>query len=1059
MKRLCVFLASVVFVGINFLQAQNVQVTGTVTSAEDGMPIPGASIMIKGTSTGVATDLDGNYAITVPETATLIYRFVGMTTQEVGVEGRKTINVVLELDAKELDEVIVVAYGTTTRSSFTGSAGNVKAEELQKRQVSNVTNALSGQVAGVQTASSSGQPGTSASVRIRGIGSMNASNNPLYVVDGVPFDGNISSINPQDIETMTVLKDAAANALYGARGANGVILITTKRAKGKDAIITVDAKWGNNTRAVPNYDVMTDPGMYYETFYKGLYNARAYNNKPPDDAYNYADSRLIDLLGYQVYTIPDGEKLIGRDFKLNPNATLGFSDGDYYYTPDNWYDEIFYAQNLRQEYNVSVSGTSDRFNYYLSGGYLDDTGIVDGSGFSRYTGRSNVDYQAKEWLRVGANIGYSNYNIQSPGSQTEWGSSGNLFYVVNHIAPIYPMYVRNPDGSIKVDHRGTTVYDFGTAASTNNIRGFMSMANPAISLKLNEYNSFHDELNSKWYAILTPVEGLTITANLGSNVLNRRRNDLSNPFYGSAVNVGGRAYVEHYRQFSFNQQYLVSYKKTFADVHNVDIFVGYEGYETKMQGLAGSNSMLFNPFVGELNNALQLPSNSPSSNTHYYAVEGYLSRLQYDYDGKYFVGASYRRDASSRFHPDNRWGNFGSVSAAWLVNKEEFLNDVSWIDMLKVKASIGSVGNDNLGSSSYYYYAYLDQFNVTNNDGEFAVSFAYKGNPDITWETSTAMNAGIDFEVLKHRLTGTIEYFYRNTADQLYHLPVPNSLGYNSIPMNVGDVVNAGVEVDLHGVLFQNDKVTWRANLNATHLKNEIKKLHESVQENGIKYSNAIMEVGGSLYDIYMVEFAGVDPETGKALYYLDPDEGDYETTSVHSNAKQARLGGSLPDIYGGLGTSLNAYGFDLSLMLSYQFGGRVYDGSFEALMHNGDNIGHNWHMDILDAWTPENTNTNVPRLNYADVSYQKTSSRFVVSSDYLALNSIVLGYTLPSKLLKSAGIASLRIYAVGDNLALLSNRKGFDPRQYFGGGSSTTSGSFAYSAMKTISGGITLTF
>ena len=279
------------------------------------------------------------------------------------------------------------------------------------------------------------------------------------------------------------------------------------------------------------------------------------------------------------------------------------------------------------------------------------------------------------------------------------------------------------------------------------------------------------------------------------------------------------------------------------------------------------------------------------------------------------------------------------------------------------------------------------------------------------------------------------------------------------MPVNVGDVMNSGVEVDLTGIILENDNLTWRVNVNATSVKNEITKLHESVAENGIKQNANILEVGGSIYDAYMRKYAGVDPETGKSLYYVNPDEGDYTTTSVYLDAQKARLGSTYAKLYGGLGTSLNAFGVDFSVNMSYQLGGRVYDGSYEALMHYGDNIGHNWHMDILNHWTPENTITDVPRLSYQDDSYQKTSSRFLVSTNYIALNSVVLGYTLPSKLLKSAGISSLRVYAVGDNLAILTARKGFDPRQYFGGGSSTGSGSFAYSALKTFSAGVTLTF
>ena len=1061
MKKLSVFLAGLLLAGLTIVQAQTVRITGTVTSSEDGMPMPGVSVVVKGTTIGATTDVDGKYDLAVPANAqTLTFSFVGYETQDIAVAGRSVIDVVMKPESKQIEEVMVVAYGTATKSSFTGSAGTVKTEEIQKRQVSNISQAMSGQVAGVQVTSSSGQPGTSANIRIRGIGSINASNAPLYVVDGVPYEGNLSSLNPQDIESMTVLKDAAANALYGARGANGVILITTKKGKSKDAVVRFESKFGNNSRAVPKYDVIEDPALYYELFYKALYNSKAYAGASAAEAYNFADATLFDAdnggLGYQIYTIPAGERFIGTNFKLNPNATLGYSDGTYYYTADDWYKELFNKGNVRQEYNVSASGSSEVFNYYFSAGYLDDQGIVDGSGFNRYTGRSNIEYKAKKWLKLGANIGYSNYNIQSPTGQTSWGSSGNLFYTTNNIAPIYPIYVRNADGTIKKDFRGYTVYDFGN--STNFKRAFMALSNPAIELKLNKYNTVYDELNSKWYAVLTPLEGLTVTMNLGVNNYNRRRNYLGNPFYGSSVGSQGYVYVSHYRQLAVNQQYLVNYKKTFADNHNFDLLVGYESYDLKMQNLWGENQKMFNPFTAELDNTIQSPPTSMGSNTDTYANVGYLTRLQYDYKGKYFASASYRRDASSRFHPDNRWGNFGSFGVAWVVSNENFLKPLTWIDLLKAKVSYGIQGNDNLGGG-YYYYAYLDQFEVANNGGEFALVWKFKGNKDLTWETSYSFNAGIDFELFKKRLTGTIEYFNRKTDDLLYNLPVPLSLGYSSIPINVGNIVNNGVEVDLNGVVFSNKDISVSINLNATHYKNEVTDLHPSVRETGVKGGSSIIEIGGTLYDFYMRKYAGVDPATGVALYYVDPDNGDYSTTSVYTDAKQARLGGSLPKVYGGFGLNVNAYGFDLSAQFAYQLGGRLYDGSYEALMHNGDNAGHNWHKDILNHWTPENTNTNVPRLNYLDNSYQYQSSRFITSSNYLSLNNIVLGYTIPNKLLTKLNISAVRVFLAGDNLALISKRKGLDPRQYFGGGSSTTTGNFSYSALKTVSGGISITF
>ena len=376
--------------------------------------------------------------------------------------------------------------------------------------------------------------------------------------------------------------------------------------------------------------------------------------------------------------------------------------------------------------------------------------------------------------------------------------------------------------------------------------------------------------------------------------------------------------------------------------------------------------------------------------------------------------------------------------------------------MLKFKASYGIQGNDNLGN----YYAYADQYSVTDSNGDFAVSFTYKGNKDITWETSYAFNTGVDFELFGSRLNGTIEYFNRKTVDLLYNQPVPISMGYATIPMNVGSIVNQGVEIDLNGVLYKNNNIEWLANVNATHYKNKITDLAESAKNNGgIKYSNAIYRIGGSLYNSYLPVYAGVDHDNGKALYYVDPDNGDYNTTDDYSKAKQSDLGSTLAKVYGGFGTQLNAYGVDLSVQFSYQLGGKLYDGTYEALMHRGDGAGTNFHKDVLEAWTPENPNSNVPRLCASDDTNQKQSSRFLVSSDYLSLNSVMLGYTFPKRLTNTLGISSLRLYVSGENLAVISGKKGLDPRQYWGLGSSTTSGSFRYSALRTISGGITLKF
>lgn len=454
-------------------------------------------------------------------------------------------------------------------------------------------------------------------------------------------------------------------------------------------------------------------------------------------------------------------------------------------------------------------------------------------------------------------------------------------------------------------------------------------------------------------------------------------------------------------------------------------------------------------------------------------TEGILSRLQYNYDGKYFLSASYRRDASSRFHKDHRWGNFGSVGGAWLINHEKFMENVKWVNMLKLKASWGVQGNDRLlitvnGVQRDNWYAYQDQYDVNYANGQYSLILKYKGTKDLTWETSYAFNIGTDFELFNNRLNGTIEYFSRKTVDLLYNKPIPVSSGISTgyEPTNVGDIMNKGVELDLNGIILRGKDYEWAMNFNLTHYTNKITALDPDLEKNGgQKGSYYIYRVGGSLYQSYLKTYAGVDPDTGKALYYVDPDNGDYTKTSNYEEAQQADQGTTLPKVYGGLGTSVRFYGFDFSLQLSYQLGGKYYDGAYQEYMHNGNSgmQGTNWSTDIRKAWTPDNRYTDVPRLSASDASYQQDSSRFLVSSDYLSLNNITLGYTIPKRLTSKLGLSHCRVYLTADNVALLSARKGLDPRLGLGLGSSTAESgantTSSYSAMRTITGGISLTF
>ena len=486
--------------------------------------------------------------------------FIGLQTQEVKIQ--PVVKVVLKSDAEVLDEVVVTAYGTATKGTFTGSASVMKADKIEKRQVSNITNALAGAVAGVQIQSSNGQPGEDAKVRIRGVGSINAGTEPLYVVDGMPFDGDLSSLNTQDIESMTVLKDAASTALYGARGANGIIMITTKKGASGKARVNFDAKWGANSRAVTNYDVIDSPNQYMELAYQSLKNAGLYNLGYDDAAaHAYANSTIFKNasggVGYQVYTLPEGEGMFTTDGRVNPNAKLGYSDGTYYYTPDDWEKEMF-KNKLRQEYNLSVSGGNDRATFYFSLGYLDDQGVIDGSGFKRYSGRLNGDYKVNDWLKVGANVAYNFTNSRYPGEQQNTASSGNAFYIANFAAPIYPLYVRDANGNIMTNN-GRKVYDYGDGQSTNQSRSFMSISNPAGDLIYNKTEYLMDIINANWYAQITPIKGLTLTARYGLHIDNTRYNDLGNAYMGQTASYGGTATQEHMRTFGFDQQYVANY--------------------------------------------------------------------------------------------------------------------------------------------------------------------------------------------------------------------------------------------------------------------------------------------------------------------------------------------------------------------------------------------------------------------------------------------------------------------------------------------------------------------
>jgi TonB-linked SusC/RagA family outer membrane protein len=1083
------------FFSAGMARAQDLNISGRVVDAA-GDAVVGASVVVKGTTTGVTTGINGDYDISAPSDGTLTFSFLGMGALDVAVNGRARIDVTLEGSDTELEEVMVVAYGTAKRSTFTGSAAVVKSEAIERRQAVNITSTLTGAVAGVQGLSADGAPGSKQTIRIRGVGSIYAGNSPLYVVDGVPYDGDINAINNADIETLTVLKDASSNALYGARGANGVVMITTKKGKSGNATVTLDAKWGANRRMLPFYNVMTDPGMYYETMYQSIYNSLSGSSKTFQNAYN----TMLSTLGYQVYSVPEGELMLGTNGKLNPNATLGYLNrdpekGDYYFMPDDWYNELFNRNNLRQEYNATVSGGGDKFNYYASVGYLDDNGLITNSGYNRFSARGRGDYQAKKWLKLGANFSYAQSKESHGGSEEGSGtSSGNIFYVANYVAPIYPLYIRDAQGNIMKDNRGKTMYDYadGRTVGASHKRGWMPGAQPASQIELDQTYYLMDIFNGSWYADADIYGGLKASANWGVHADNTHYHSLANPFYGQYSEMGGYVYMENQRTTSFDQNYLLKFVRDFG-LHNVDLLAGMDSYHRTYGVMSGQKEKIFDPDSPELGNAISNPT--VTSHSLDYATLGFLSRAQYNYAQKYYLSLSYRRDASSVFAPENRWGNFWSAGLAYNLKNENFMSQFKFIDLLKVKASYGEQGNDYLyynGTSTRNYFAYQDQYNIVKNGDDFATTLYYKGNRDISWEKSNTLNAGVDFGFFANKLTGSVEYFNRRTSDMLYNMPTPSSLGYSSYPLNVGAMSNYGVELDLKGVVFQNEKITASLTGNLTLIKNRIQELSPALAVEGQSERQFISGIrmykeGESMYNLYLRQWAGVRSEDGKQGWYIEDatiekqrerirtDNADnaaamqtalnaFNGTLYQANGRQAttswsyadqyETGNVMPVAYGGFGAQVEGYGFDLSLQFSYQMGGRIFDYGYQALMQSGTDKGKNWHKDILQAWTPANPNTNVPLLDASDTYYNAASDRWLISSKFLCLQNITLGYTLPKEWTQKMQIASIRIYGVVDNVALWAARTGLDPRQTY----YDTDGN-NYSPMRTISGGIKLTF
>ena len=1070
-KRLMMILVSMVL-SIGMALAQNA-IKGTVISSEDGQPVIGATVKIAGTNDGTVTDHNGQFSLSAKAGAQLEVSYVGMLTKK--VKASANMKITLDADNQVLDEVMVVAFGTAKKSAFTGSAAVVNADELAKKISTNVTDALVGSVPGLQLRGASGQPGSSNSgINIRGIASMYAETDPLVIVDGAPYPGNLSSIPTDDIESVTVLKDAASAALYGARGAAGVILITTKSGKNKEAEVTVDMKWGSNSRAIPEYDVIRDPGQYYEAAFMQYNNYALANGLDAGGANAWANRTLLSQLAYNVYTLPEGESLIGMDGKLNPSAKLGrevtVNGQTLYMTPDNWADAA-YKNSFRQEYNVSAKGALDRGSFYVSLGYLDDNGVIPNSSYQRYSGRIKADYQAKKWLKLAANAQFVHSDTeQNPELSSTTGSAGNMFYFVSRIAPIYPLYLRGKDENgnpyILTDQYGHNRYDYGTPANGYGVtRPYMATGNPLAANQYNQWKQGMNQMNANISADISFTEWLklNLSSTVTYNVFNLH--NYLNSFEGPNAGANGSLTKSNTANLRTNNVQTLTFFKQFGK-HYVDALLGHEYYRQNVKYLEGNARYEFSPYVQELY-AYANPYHNTSYQTNY-NVEGYFGRAQYNYDEKYFASASYRRDGSSYFAKANRWGNFWSLGAAWIISKESWFN-APWVDNLKLKVSYGQQGNDNIGSFAYTNLYTLTVGGTTN----ISPSFYRVGNENITWETTNNLNAGVEFALFNNRLMGSIDVYSKKTSDLLFWLSIPEANGSRGYYGNVGDIRNNGIELSLTGAIIRTRDLDWSVSLNMSHNSTKVLSLPESKTKDygGFSESNSVRSFsywyreGGPLYNAFMPKYAGVS-EDGQAMYWVDdelkeansgtrPGKNLSSKTTDYSKATYYEMGSLLPKVFGGFSTNFSYKGFDASLTFDFQLGGKVYDSGYAAFMNNAYSAGRGLglHKDIYKSWSPDNTSSNIPRFQYGDQYAASRSDRFLESASYLNFQSFSVGYTFPKGMIPL--LSKLRVYVMGENLCFWSARKGLDPRYSYDGSSSYGS----YSPTRNISGGVQITF
>lgn len=1058
------------------LSAQTRTYHGTVLDAANNEPLIGATIMPIGGGQGAAADLDGNFTLTVPQNvkqATVTY--VGYKSKTVTLADKMTVY--LESSSTSLDDVVVVAYGTANKESLTGSVAVVGAKEIEDRPVTSVTSALEGNAPGVQVNNSVSKPGSAPSIRIRGFNSFTSSaQSPLYVVDGIVFDGSISDINPSDIESMSVLKDAASCALYGNRGANGVILINTKRAKGQGKVdVTLQVRQGMYNRGLPEYDRL-DADQWMETALSGWARGRYTAGKDKGTFKSYEDALAASAPNFingfvnntNIYNLP-GNELFSPEGKILGQVLPGYTDLD-------WWDAIS-RSGYRQEYNLNAAGATEKFDVFASVGYLKENGYMLATDFERFNGRIVANYQPTSYLKVGVNLAASYQNSEEGNADSGALNATTNPFLAQFYPPIQSYYAHEEDGSIKYEN-GNPVW---------NIDGLNKGSNIAWIMRLDKKDYTTNNISGSVYGTAIIPYGFEFTVRGNISRIKQTGTEYANNIIGAQQGNGGLDLI-NYNQGSHTFMQTLTWSHEYG-AHHVDAMLDHENYQYgyKQYFERKSGQLLADNI--SLNNFRNLDADSEASAS--YRTESYLGRVRYNYDQKYFGEVSIRRDGTSRFAKNNRWGTFWSVGASWILTKEKFMQNIDWLNYLKLRAAYGSVGND----AAAFAYTYLTLYNqYFTYDGYGTLFPSSIGVQNLKWEATKTLDIALEGSLFNDRFNFTIGYFDKRNSDLLYPLTLPfsqgtlaNSGNLPSITQNMCTMTNRGWELQFGVDIIRNADLRWNFSLDASFVKNKILSL-----PNGRDVVGQGLFQGKSLYEHFNYEWAGVDELTGNSLYYINPsspewyeynsegkfvfnqdlydktiaeakstghyfeDENGVAYTDRTTYARRKLMGTALPTVYGSFGTTLSWKGINFGLLFTYSLGGKTYNDNYASLMSLNAQSPGALHKDILNAWNgaPEGTverekvngiyhinsgdvNANgVPAVDTTLDQYNNaSSSRWLVSNNYLSLKNLNVSYDFPKKWVNALSMQGLNLGFSVDNLFIITRQKGLNPQYSSAGG------------------------